>query len=307
MNKYRVTKSSTSLYTFDVEAESESEAIQLASSGRGTLVGQGDLWSAVLTEQGEAFRPAGFGAYLRRISSSQADAETIANRCSAAGMNWVSLMVEANDGYIVPAASRKMYSDAFRALGIQVGVWSIPGNGRASTVEGSIAAARTLTDAAKEIGSTIVMIDVEAPYKGKSAQLNALVSEVIHTSPDLSTIGVASYPVPSLHADLDWSAFEPCDWGSPMFYASAQDPSLVSKGFSEWLTYVPTLVPSLDGWNGSGASGAERFRQDILNVCGPVPANVPGAIIWSEAQMDDAKRAVTREMGAEYGWPRGGV
>jgi len=307
MNKYRVTKSSTSLYTFDVEAGSESEAIQLASSGIGTLVGQGDLWSAVLTEQGESFRPAGFGAYLRRISDNQADAESVAKRCVAAGMNWVSLMVEANDGYIVPAAARKTYSDAFMDRGIQVGVWSFPGSGRAETVEGSVAAAKTLTDAAKEIGSTIVMIDVEAPYKGKSTQLKALVSEVINTAPYLSTIGVTSYPVPSFHADLDWSAFEPCDWGSPMFYTSAQDPSLVSKGFSEWLSYVPALVPSLDGWGGSGADGAQRFKQDILNVCGPVPANVPGAIIWSEAQMDDAKRAVTREMGAEYGWPRGGA
>lgn len=308
MNKYRVTKSTTTMETFDVEAETEAAAISAASSAAGTIVGQNALWSVTLTEQGEDPLPlpdyCGFGVYTRRISASQADAASAAKRCADAGISWVSLMVEASDGYIVSESSLKLWAAEFMDAGLFVGVWSFPGDARAASTAASVSAANLLTDMARAVDATIVMLDIEKPYKGKPEQMRAMIDALCNRAPEGAWRGVVSYPVPSYHPDLDWAAFKSFDWGSPMFYESAQSPSLISKGLAEWGQYVPVVVPSLDGWSGTGAEGAARFKGDILRVCGEPPPVVPGAIVWSEAQMDDAKRAVTNEMSTVYGWPR---
>ena len=306
MNRYRVMKAHTSLEAVDVEALDEAEAVAKAAEMRGLLVASSTLSSAVLLDEAEPvvdFRPSGFGTYFRRIADNATNAQEAAARCQAAGMAWAVLMVEAVDGYSTSAAARKTYAQALTDAGIAVGVWSLPGPARAASVEASRTAARNLTDAAKALGSTLVLLNVEDAYKGKQAELRALVDTTIETSPAGSSIGVASYPWPSLHPDIDWAAFAALDWGSPMFYSTASSVEAINRGFDEWLSYVPVLVPSLDGWSGSGVSGAARFEGDIRRVCGQSYPRTPGAAVWSESQMDDAKRAVSRRMATVYRWP----
>lgn len=306
MRLYRVTKTSTTLEAINVEAESEAAAVQLAATMQGTLVGQASLYSAAPLAPAPApvRMPVGFGTYFRRITDSAAEAEAAAARCKAAGMAWATLMVEATDGFTVSAAARKTYAEALRASGIEVGVWTFPGDARAASVEQSRAAGLALTEAAADIGALLLMLDVEQPYKGQHAELDALITTTLASAPAGASVGVVSYPVPSYHPSLDWATFAACAWGSPMFYQSAASEALVSKGMAEWQKYVPVLAPSLDGWEGSGAAGAARLAGDIERVCGPAPARVPSAVVWSEGQMDDAKRAVTKAAGSRYGWPQ---
>lgn len=306
IHKYRVTKSSMLLETFDVEAASEQEAIRLCEGKPGALVSQNAAWSAVVTQQGWVARtlPDGFGVYLRRIGSSGDSPEDVADRCVKAGMLWASFMVESNDGYVVSPSTTAAWANVFRDRGLLVGVWSFPGDERAASVEQSSSAAQLLTDVASQISADTVMLNVEAPFKNRPAQLRALIDSTLNSVPAsaLQAVGVVSYPVPSMHPDLDFSQFSKLDYASPMFYKTAQDPALVERGMNEWAVILKTIAPTLDGWSGSGASGATRFAQDISTVCGPGPARVPGAVIWSEAQMDTAKREVTRERAALYGW-----
>lgn len=307
-NKYRVTKSSMLLEIFDVEAESEQEAIRLCEGKPGALVSQNAAWSAATTQQGSVSTtlPDGFGVYLRRIGSSTEGPEAVADRCVKAGMMWASLMVESNDGYIVSPSTTAAWASVFRDRGLLIGVWSFPGDERAASVEQSSSAARLLTDVASQISADTVMLNVEAPYKNRPAQLRALIDSTLETIPAsaLGAVGVVSYPVPSMHPDLDFSQFSKLDYASPMFYRTAQDPALVERGMNEWAAILKTIAPTLDGWSGSGVSGATRFAQDITTVCGSGPARVPSAVVWSEAQMDNAKREVTRERAELYGWTR---
>lgn len=280
------------------------DAILAATTG-GKIVAQSVLSSAVMTERGSAplTYPTGFGVYVRRVTADEAVARQVAHRCRVSGICWAMLMVESSDGYIVPEAARQVYAQAFRDEGLTVGVWSLPGEARAASTHQSWAAAETLTAAAAKLDSKLVLLDIERSYKGRSEELHALVDGTIDTAPEGSSIGAASYPVPSYHSTLDWSAFRSLDYGSPMLYESAQDPDLIAQSFLQWSSYVPVILPSLDGWTGSGAAGASRFEGDVLRVCGTGPARTPGAIVWSEAQMDDAKRAVTKKMQDRYGWP----
>ena len=308
MSTYRVTKATTTLETFDVEAESEAEAVAEVSSAQGTLVAQNAAWSAVLIGGDPAPEPVacptGFGVYLRRISGGSSDASVVAARCVKAGIDWAHLMVESSDGYVTSPSTRSVWAKAFRDAGINVGVWSFPGDARSASVQESVSAANLLCEAAAEIDALSVMVNIEKPYKGKSAETVALCDTVYAAEP-FYFCGVVSYPIPSYHPDLNWDAMRGFEFASPMFYQTAQDAALVSRGMSEWQKLVPLLAPSLDGWSGSGVEGAARFQSDIIRVCGePIDPLVPGAIVWSESQMDDAKRAVTRRMADEYGWPR---
>jgi len=308
MNKYRVTKARTTLEAVDVEAQDEAEAVAKAAELRGLLVGSSTLSSAVLLDEAppvDEFDPTGFGTYFRRIVDNQINAQEAAARCKEAGMAWAVLMVEAVDGYTTSAEARKTYAEALRAAGLTVGVWSLPGQSRAASVEASRAAARDLTDAAKALGAAVILLNVEDAYKGKQTELRALVDTTLGTAPAGSSIGVVSYPVPSWHPDMDWAAFSSLDWASPMFYATAASQESIDRGFDEWLEIVPVVVPSLDGWSGSGLAGAARLEADIRRVCGPAYARTPSAAVWSESQMDEAKRTVTRRMAGVYGWPVG--
>ena len=47
------------------------------------------------------------------------------------------------------------------------------------------------------------------------------------------------------------------------------------------------------------ATGAARPVLDGAAIL----ARTPGAAVWSESQMDDAKRAVSRRMATVYRWP----
>lgn len=309
MNTYRVTKATTTLETFDVEAESEAQAVAKVSSAQGMLVSQSAAWSAVLTGQGPSPEPVvcptGFGVYLRRISGGSSDAAVVAARCVKAGICWAHLMVESSDGYVTSPSTRSVWAKSFRDAGIDVGVWSFPGESRSASIQESVSAASLLCEAAVEIDASSVMVNIEKPYKGKSAEVEALCEAVYAAANERSFFcGVISYPIPSYHPDLNWAAMRGFDFASPMFYTTAQDPALVSRGMGEWEEIVRRIVPSLDGWSGSGVEGAARFEADIVRVCGqPADPLVPGAIVWSESQMDDAKRAVTRRMAEEYGWP----
>lgn len=304
--KYRVTKASMLLEVFDVEALSEAEAIRVAASTSGQIVSENAAWSVVRVGASlpVARRWEGFGVYLRRLSAND-DPNPVADRCVRAGMAWAMFMVEANYGYVSSSSTLVKWAETFRARGLQVGVWSFPGDDRAASIEQSAAAGALLASFAADIDANLVMLNIEKPYKGKAAEMRALIEAVVSQIPATSrgACGVVSYPVPSMHSEIDWSQFSVFDFGSPMFYRTAEDPAVVERGMTEWKQYIATLTPTLDGWSGSGASGARRFAQDVETVCGPGPARVPGALVWSEAQMDDAKRAVTRETATKYEWP----
>lgn len=308
MGMYRVTKATTQLEIFDVEAESELDAVAKVAALPGKLVTQNAAWSAVLTDgftPEPVDCPTGFGVYLRRITGGSSDATIVAERCRKAGILWAHFMVESSDGYVTSPATRSVWARAFKSAGISVGVWSFPGDARSASVQESVSAANLLADAAAEIDAQSVMVNIEKPYKGKPAETEALCDAVYARSSGMSWLcGVISYPIPSYHPDLNWSAMSGFEFASPMFYQTAQDPVAVNRGLGEWYKIVKQVVPSLDGWSGTGVDGAARFREDIVRVCGAPPdPREPGAIVWSESQMDDVKRAVTRDMAEKYGWP----
>lgn len=303
---YRVTSATTSLHTYEVEAESEAEAIEIARAQSGKLVSASVLWDAVKVGDGGGSGkrvPTGFGTYLRRISGGEAEARSVLAHCQQAKMTWVSLMVEAEDGYTVPLSVTQTYAAIFRENGFRIFVWTFPGDARAASAEASKAAGKLALEYAQAIEANGVMLDIEKPYKGKQEALHALVSEVRGGLTEEQTLGMVSYPVPAYHETIPWEEFKVADWGSPMFYDSAGNATLVERGFVEWGAFVPVIVPSLDGWSGSGAFGANRLTEDIIRVCGapPVP-RVPAALIWSEQQMDDAKRLAVANMASRYSW-----
>ena len=47
MNRYRVTKATTTLQIFDVDAESEAQAVAAVAGEEGLLIAQNAAWSAV--------------------------------------------------------------------------------------------------------------------------------------------------------------------------------------------------------------------------------------------------------------------
>jgi len=307
MTLYRVTRASTALSIYEVEANSEAEAIQIASaSGPGMIVSSSDLWSSVNIQPVPApirVLPQGFGTYLRRISGGEAEARAALARCQQAGMKWISLMVEATDGWVVPLSVTEIYAKVFREAGYQIFVWTLPGNTRSESVEASVAAGELVLGYAEDVRAAGIMLDIEAAYKDKPEELHALVTTVANGRSPTQSLGVVSYPIPSYHKDLAWSEFKVCDWGSPMFYETAGNITLVNKGLAEWSEIVSVLAPSLDGWSGTGAAGAERLKQDIIRVCGTVPTvRVDASAIWSEQQMDDPKRFIVLEMGIAYNW-----
>jgi hypothetical protein len=308
MTKYRVTRATTTMVTYDVDAASEEAAIG-AASGPGKLVGTADLWSAVAVSTGTSppvkALPDGFGMYLRRITGGAAEAAAAVERCRRAGADWVALMVEATDGYVVPLEVTETYARAFHEAGFAVYVWTFPGDKRAATAAGSSEAATLALNYMHATNALGVIADIEAPYKGKPETLSVLLNGIRDGLTGIQVLGVACYPVPSMHPTMPWDVMKVADFGSPMFYETAQNQALVDKGMREWAAIVPSTIPVLDGWSGSGAAGAARLRTDITTVCGPpLNASVDAASIWSEAQMDDAKRVVTSEMSDAYGWPR---
>ena len=275
MTLYRVTRAFTSLATYDVEASSQAEAIQIASaSGTETLVSTADMWSAVAVNPvltPVRILPKGFGTYLRRISGGEAEARPVLAHCQQAGMKWISLMVEATDGWVASLSVTETYAKVFRDAGYQIFVWTLPGESRSASVADSIAAGELALKYAEAVQAVGIMLDIEAAYKGKQEELHALVTTVVGGRNETQSVGAVSYPIPTYHKDLAWDEFKVCDWGSPMFYETAGNISQVQMGFDQWLALVPVLAPSLDGWSGSGEAGAERLKQDIIRVCGMIP------------------------------------
>lgn len=306
MSIFRVTQAQTALLATEVEAESEADAIQKAQATASSLVASSSLWSAVRIGDTppSSLVPQGFSTYFRNPTDNMEDAVKAAKLCQAAAMPWVALMVEGNNGYQVPLARNRKYADEMKKLGIQVAVWSFPGDERASTVAASEDAALLLTMTARELGAMCVIADVELPYKKRSTELAAFLDTIKATKDATMSFGVVSYPIPSFHPTLDWETFRVCDWGGPLFYETASDPSLIAKGKSEWSQLTPVLIPSLSAFGDSGVVGAERLKGDISRVCGTPAATVPAAMLWSYPQTDDAKRAVTRDMATQYGWPK---
>lgn len=307
--KYRVTRSTTTMATYDVEAANEADAIA-AALGPGMLTGAADLWSAVALGPSEPLPepilgPQGFGVYLRRIKGGEAEAHEVAERCSRAGFAWAALMVESSDGYRVPLTTTTAYADALSERNIRVYVWTFPGTARASSLVESIAAGNLALNYAKAVDADGVIADVEAAYKGKPEELHALLETIKMGMGGGKLLGVASYPVPSMHPTIPWNEMRLAHFGSPMFYETAQKPALVDKGLAEWAEITLTIVPVLDGWTGDDFAGGVRLRTDIVTVCGKAPTpRVRAASIWSEAQMDDAKRAVVSAMAEAYDWRR---
>lgn len=299
MPRYRVTRSTNRLETWDVEAASEEAALDVAS-GSGALAGESSISSVVpLDAPSSVWLPSGFGVYCRRLLSG--GEEGLVERLQQAGVCWAALMVEASDGYISPLARSQRYAEALLAAGIRVAVWTLPGVQRA-TFSGSVAAAEVTLEHARACKASSVIFNIESAYKREAEALQALFSTVSRGMPAGASLGVVSYPVPSWHATLDSGKFAQADWGSPMLYETAGDVATIERAYREWGSLVGVIVPSLSAM-GSGVSGAEQLESDIRRVLGDSPpAKSNAAMVWSEQQMTHLDRQVLRSSSERYGW-----
>ncbi len=299
---YRVVRSTTKLESFIVEAASASNAID-ACSGSGTLIG-----SSAIYDVQEQYAPpppmnlpSGFGFYLRRISGGVDAAKELLQRCRESSVRWVSFMVEASDGYRVSLDTTKLYASVL-APELNLWVWTFPGEARASSVEQSVAAAELALEYKRQIGAKGVMLDIEAPYKNRSASLSALVSSTMQGLSGQESLGMVSYPTPSLHPTLDWNLFRHANWGSPMLYNTAATVEGIDKSIAEWSQIVPVIIPSMATYDtASPGTGAEQLNGDIERVMGGPPPRFSGAIMWSEQSTDAAERQVMSDWAKKYG------
>lgn len=299
MPRYRVTRTTSRLETWDVEAATEEAALD-AARGSGVFGGESVLSSVVaLDTPRPLWLPSGFGVYCRRIPDGGESA--LLERMREAGAVWAALMVEASDGYVVPLERTKSYAEALRGAGLGVIVWTFPGPSRGN-FEGSLSAAELVLTHARACGASAVLLDIEAPYKKEPEALSALIQTTKRGLPAGASLGVVSYPVPSWHATLNPASFALADWGSPMLYESAGDLNTIDRAYREWSALVQTIVPSLSAV-GLGESGAEQLDSDIRRVLGQsAPARSNAAMVWSEQQMDAADRLVVRSSAGRFGW-----
>jgi hypothetical protein len=303
MPVYRIVRSTTKLESFVVEASSEAEAIDKCS-GPGMLVGSASIYDVSVEEDVRPVKlmPHGFGFYLRRISGGVESAKQLLQRCLDADARWVSFMVEASDGYKVPLDTVKLYADVL-ASDMSLWVWTFPGEARAASVEASADAARLALSYCDQISADGVMLDIEAPYKNKSESLQSLISTTRSGLSFGTTLGVVSYPIPSMQPTIDWKLFKQADWGSPMLYNTAGTVEGVNKSIAEWSPLVPAIIPSMATYDTSSpGTGAEQLHGDIERVLGSAPPMFDGAIMWSEQSTDAAERVVMREASKAYGW-----
>jgi len=240
--------------------------------------------------------PTGFGYYLRRMSSTK-DVQGTIKRVKDSKATWISLMVEAEDGYINSKSILKTYSDAFKSNGIKVWVWTFPGNKRAADVEESAAAAALAYETALFVNADGIMLDVEKAYKGKKKQLNQLVNETLDLRNGSSNnkpmgVGFVSYPIPTFHRDIDWTCATKCDFASPMIYDTSKTKQLVDRCYNEYTKYNPVWIPSMATYETESPDSEEKqLKGDFDRIFeGNGNRNIPAAIFWSESTTGDKER-----------------
>jgi hypothetical protein len=285
--------------SYVLEAESAEEAVERAKqqgSDAGSGFGPVDLWSALPISDDEPYwLPKGWGVYCRRIQGGVPEAQDLVRRCQQASVQWVGLMVEATDGFKVSLETTRTYAEVLQGAGIETVVWTFPGEARAASVQESRDAANLALTYAETIGAAAVLLDIEAPYKGKPEELRTLIETADFGLPEGATLGIVSYPVLSWHPTLDTSSFSLAQWGSPMLYESAQDPKLIARANTEWSALVDTLAPSL--WTNG------NLAQDIERVFGSTSTpSYQGGPIWSEQSLTTLDRGVLTNASEKYGW-----
>lgn len=298
MARWIVTRTTTKLTVYVVEAETEEAAIEAAeSSADGALVGPSEMWGALPLDPDDEpiWIPRGWGTYCRRIIGGVPEAQALVQRCARASIGWVGLMVEATDGFQVPLSTTRTYAEVLQGAGIDVAVWTFPGEARAATVAGSRDAANLALTYAEEVDARAILLDIEAPYRGRPEQLRTLIETVEFGRGEDVSLGIVSFPVPSWHPTLDTSAFSLADWGSPMLYDTAQTPEAIAKATAEWSELLDVIIPSV--------RAAGTLAADIVRVFGTGPeANFRAGCVWSEQTLTDAERAALQAAAERYGW-----
>lgn len=243
----------------------------------------------------------GFGFYLRRLPPHTVkNGQVLITRLKAAKATWVSLMVEAEDGYVSPRSNIKDYGDDLVLAGFDVWVWTFPGSQRAASVQQSEAAAILAVDYCKMVRGKGVMLDIEKAYRGKKESLNALVDKTISLAKNNNSqqqslsVGFVSYPLPTLAKDIDWTCLKKCDFGSPMLYDTSKTKELVDRSMKEYTKYNKVWIPSLATYD-TQAPGTEevQLKGDLDRVFeGNGDKGIKAAIFWSESTTSDKERKV---------------
>jgi hypothetical protein len=301
MARWVVTRTTTKLMVYVVEADTEEEAIEaavVAGEGEGVLSGPSAFWGALpLADDPDEpiWIPRGWGTYCRRIVGGVPEAQALVQRCARASIGWVALMVEANDGYTVPLETTRNYAEVLQGAGIDVAVWTFPGQARAASVQASRDAANLALTYAEEADARVVLLDIEAPYKNHPEELRTLIETVEFGRGEDMSLGVVSFPVPSWHPTLDTSAFSLADWGSPMLYDTAQEPEAIELSTREWSELTDVVIPSI--------RAGETLAGDIERVFGPGPKpKFRAGVVWSEQQLDDTDLRTLQAAAERYGW-----
>lgn len=253
-----------------------------------------------MSASAEETAPKGFGFYLRRMGSKpkKKDIDDLIKRLKASKATWVSLMVEAEDGFINPKDNLKPYVDALDTAGIKVWLWTFPGLGSTVSPAKAIASSELLIsyhDAYKDKISG-VQLDVEKAFKNKPLALQAFVGNTVGKKQNkgIKHVSFVSYPIPSFHKDIDWKCLEKCDSGSPMLYDSAKDKKLIERSYNEYTKYNKNWYPSLATYDTQAAGVEEvQLKGDLDRVFeGNGQKNIQAAIFWAENTTNDAERKV---------------
>jgi len=258
--------------------------------------------------------PHGLGSYVRGHVSgwTDRDAEKRAAFGRAAGLRWVSLMVEAVGGRVIAPADTVRAARAFHEQGIAVSLWTFPSPTRpAARADAAFDRAREAL-AAAGIPRAGRILDLEPDPKGPVYPSPGWAAELVaRTAEDLDPgewLMVTSMPVPAWHPKMPWEAMRhPRACGGPQFYRSALSPATVSRGYRGWGELYTALVPAVPAYDVSGGSmsPAVQIRETLDRVCldgATGRPRVPAAALWSDPQIDRAEAAVLRAWVERVGW-----
>lgn len=228
--------------------------------------------------------PVGPGVYVRDITrpvhGSPAEAAAQAARH---GITWVALaalwLERAMNVHDLPD-----YGQAFRDSGIAVWVWGYPEAGaEAHCVE-------LLRRGAELAGAVGLILDPEAPYKGRPDEAAELMRLTIDALDERLGLGVTSYPVPRAHPTFPWQAFGGYGWGSPQTYRLPV--SRLAEAHAGWRALGwDHIVPSVPAFGPHAGDGL----RDYLAAQG----DVPGVIAWDWSQLDGREWRALAEWGSQ--------
>ena len=271
----------------------------------------------------------GIGLYIRRLSKSRHGTPAkAARRAADHGVNHVAIM----GGWQQPRKNGKVrvgapnkdkladYADAFRSMGISVGLWFYPwaghedqmldvlhtqseGNGIAywlNDAELGYKWKRTLSKsaAAGQSGTNMRGVQPEAIKGGmpdgtarwqkkyaKKLQEGMLAAK---SSGLISQVGFTSYGLAKWHLNFPWEQFcDRVDFASPQLYTAT--PTQVDKGLSMWASFFGGRAPLCSPSVGTFGPKSRAKMHDHLSSFVDCEVAIEGFMAWSWMQTDSSE------------------